>query len=343
MTTFLPHPDAPPPTRPATTTGLGTAPVVTLMALGTVLVAGGVLLVHAGAGYTWDGSAPTCAGEVMSPGDQCLSWGRRGSYDFQEGILNAVASGRFLRGVGGVLAGGLGAGLLYAAGTFARRPAGRISAAFGLVTLLTAALGLLRIDSGPALVAGLGAAVAGVLLSVAVAVPVGRVVYYAAGVGLLGGAAALVSSGATYSFGGRPAGAGPGDSLTLFLADAFREHGAALRYAGAVLALVVAWRFLCTGLDGLPREAAGDDAKPALSDRELEERHHLILTPVEPLAARAGLWCGAALVIWGAAAYLATRGAAVASVGAVVLTLLGLAAAGRLTTRLRVVVHTPDV
>ncbi|TQS41891.1 hypothetical protein [Cryptosporangium phraense] len=318
-------------------------PTLALLALGTAFVAGGVLLLHAGAQYAWDGSAPTCAGDVMSPGDQCLSWGRRGSYDYDQGIVDAVDSGRFLRGIGGILVGGLGATLLYAAGSFARRPAGRICAASGLLTLFLAALGLLTVGSGFALVAAVGAAAAGVVLSVAIGVPVGRVVYYAAGVGLLAGAAALVASGSAYAFGGRLSGAGPSDSLTLFLADAFRAHGAELRYVGAVVALAVACRLLRTALDGLPRESVGPDSATDLSDAELEARHHLILTPVTPTSLRAGLWCAAGAVAWAGAAYLATRATAAGSVGAVVLVLLGLAAAGRLAPRRRPVAHLSEI
>ncbi|HEX6076545.1 MAG TPA: hypothetical protein VFZ32_14930 [Micromonosporaceae bacterium] len=258
---------------------------VTVFGIGAVLVVVAAWLLYLAATYRFTGP-PSCDGEIMSPGDACLSFRGGASYDYEEGIRTQQSFGTSLRAAGGIGLGGVGAWLL-ASG--ARRTAHVQSVSRGLYAVAAVLLGavagyLFTVDAVPATVGAVGAVAAAVRMAVGIGwKPLSGVAVYLSGLSALGVAAYLVGQAATY----RPTklyGAGWNDPVDMLVADIVNGQGGWLRLALAVAAVVAGWWLITDSAEPLPafRAAFGQPSRPM----------------------RLAQYVGAALVAAAAAAYL---------------------------------------
>lgn len=266
-------------------------------------------LLDAAATYEFAGP-PVCDGETMQPGDQCLAYGSGDSYDYEEGMRESQSTGETFRAVGGIVAGGVGAALLWigttraAAGEAADRLSRKLLVVAAALLAGVAAF-LLTVGTFAAGLGALGAGLAAAWMLHSVGwMPLSRAASYAAGLAMFAGAAYLVAAAASYQVPDPPPTLDWKDPIDLFFKNLVAAYGDWVRLlAGALLATAG----VC--LVYMSADAAWDpDYRTQRPDRDR------LITLVQYLLA--------ALAVAGCAAYLATIGAASSWVGVAVASLL---------------------
>lgn len=217
---------------------------VALALLGVFLVVAAAVLLSLAATYRFAGP-PTCDGDVMSPGDICLTIDDDSDATDYDGMMReSQSNGVAFRALGGIASGGLGAGLLALAavrignGDGARAiPLSQWTFATAAVLLSVTAAYLFTLGTNAATFGAVGAAVAAIGMVWATEwSPLFRVTTYAAGLLSFVGAVYLVAQAATYEYTGPLHGGGWEAPMDMLISDIFHKYGDEVRLVAAALA-----------------------------------------------------------------------------------------------------------